>query len=156
MAVLLLIVHVTVWREARNLLARHVAYPLVAAVDTDRAARFDLDATSFDRTVTAVRTDAGSEGLVEVYRVPANMDYLLAALLLIAVFPRRLYWFYLWGVHLVIGALALAAFAVGVGWTDAGFAVGVFLRVYVLRAVSLLAVVGALTSGGKKFLDRLV
>ena len=155
MAVLLLIVHLTVWREARNVLARHVAYPLVAAIDTDRAARFDLDAESFDRTITAVRTDVGSEATMEAYRVPANMDYLLAALVLIAVFPRRLYWFYLWLAHLAIGAAALAAFAVGVGWTDVGFAVGVFLRVYVLRAVSLLAVVGALTSGGKKFLDRL-
>lgn len=155
MAVLLLIVHMTVWREARNLLARHVAYPLVAAVDTDRAAQFDLDAESFDRTITAVRADAGAEGEMEVYRVPANMDYLLAALVLIALFPRRLYWLYLWLAHLGVGALALAAFAVGLGWTDAGFAVGVFLRVYILRAVSLLAVVGAVTSRSTKFLDRL-
>jgi len=155
MAVLLLIVHVTVWREARNVLARHVAYPLVTAVDTDRAAQFDLDAESFDRTITATRADAGAESAMEVYRVPANMDYLLAALVLIAMFPRRPYWFYLWLVHLAVGALALAAFTVGVGWTDAGFAVGVFLRVYALRAVSLLAVVGAVTSGGQKFLDRL-
>jgi hypothetical protein len=155
MAVLLLIVHVTVWREARNLLARHVAYPLVAAIDTDRAAQFDLDGESFDRTITAVRTDAGPDAAMEVYRVPANMDYLVAALVLIAAFPQRLYWFYLWLAHLAVGTLALAAFVVGVGWADAGFAVGVFLRVYALRAVSLLAVVGAVTSGGQKFLDRL-
>lgn len=155
MALLLFVVHVTLWREARNVLARHVAYPLVAAIETDRAARFELDAASFDRTITAMRTDAAPGQKPEVYRVPANMDYLLAALVLIAAFPRRLYWFYLWLVHLAVGAVALAAFAVGVGWADAGFAVSLLLRVYVLRAVSLLAVVGVFTSGGEKFLDRL-
>lgn len=149
MAVLLLIVHVTVWREARNLLARHVAYPLVAAIDTERAASFELDAASFDRTITAVREGA-APGAMEVYRVPANMDYLLAALVLVAMFPRRLYWWYLWLAHLTVGVIALAAFAIGVGWADAGFAAGFFLRVYVVRAVSLLAVVGAFTSGKNK------
>jgi hypothetical protein len=142
MAALLFVVHVTVWREARNLLARHVAYPLVAAVDTERASTFALDAASFDRTVTALREGAEPTAM-EVYRAPANMDYLLAALVLIAVFPRRLYWWHLWLAHLAVGAVALAAFAAGVGWTDAGFAVGVFLRVYVLRALSLLALLVA-------------
>ena len=140
MAVLLLLVHLTAWRVTRNAFVTHVAYPLVAAIDTERAATFALDATSFDRTITAAR--AGGEE--EVYRAPANMGYLLAALVLIAVFPRRPYWFWLWLVHLVLGGLALAAFALGVGWTDVGFDAGLFLRVYATRAASLLAVLAAL------------
>lgn len=138
MAALLLVVHMTVWREARNVYVRHIAYPLVAAIDTDRAASFDLDAASFDRTITAARAGADPETM-DVYRAPANMDYLLAALLLIAAFPRKPYWFYLWLAHLSIGAIALAAFAVGVGWGEVGFDAGFFLRVYVVRALSLLA-----------------
>ncbi len=139
MAALLLVAHVTVWRVARNAFAVHVAYPLVASIDTERAHGFVLDAASFERTLVAVR--AGEE---YVYRVPANMDYLLAALVLIAVFPRRPYWVWLWLVHLALGGLALVAFALGIGWTDAGFAADTFLRLYAARAASLLAVLAAL------------
>ncbi len=146
MAVLLLVVHMTAWRAARNAFAGYVAYPLVAAIDTERSAGFTLDAESFDRTVTATREGAGPDA-VEIYRSPANMDYLLAALVLIAVFPRRRYWLWLWLVHLALGAVALGAFAVGVGWADAGFAVGTFLRVYLLRAASLLALLVAFAPG---------
>ncbi|MEP0548664.1 MAG: hypothetical protein ABJF88_17145 [Rhodothermales bacterium] len=140
MAVVLLVVHMTAWRAVRNAFVVHVAYPLVAAIDTERADGYALDAASYERTITATRT-GGEE---KIYRAPANMDYLLAALVLIAVFPRRPYWFWLWLAHLAVGGLALAAFALGVGWTDAGFAAETFLRVYAARAVSLLAVLAAL------------
>ena len=141
MAALLLAVHMSAWRAVRNAFIPHVAYPIVASIDTPRAKSFVLDAESYDRTITAVR--AGRE--TDSYRAPANMDFLLAALVLVAMFPRRPYWFWLWLAHLALGGLALAAFVVGVGWSDAGFAAGTFLRLYAARAASLLAVLAVLT-----------
>ena len=136
---LLLLVHVTVWRTARNAFVTHVAYPLVASIDTERASQFTLDATNYDRTITAARADR-----VEVYRAPASLNYLLAALVLVGLCPRRPYWLWLWLAHLAVGAMAFAAFALGVGWVGAGFAANTFLRVYAASVVSLLAVLAVL------------
>lgn len=149
LAAVLLVVHMTGWRAARNAFTRHLAYPIVAAVDTERAAQFRLDATSFDRTLTATPILEGGpadvERAVEIYRAPANLDYLLAGLVLIAVFPRRRYWLGLWGVHVALGIVALAAFVVGVGWAEIGFRAGDFVRVYLARAASLVALLVAFT-----------
>lgn len=134
----LLLVHVGPWRMARNALVEHVAYPLVSSIGTPRAEGLTLALTP--RTITATATATGSEGM---WRAPANMEYLLAALVLIAAFPRRPYWAWLWGAHLALGVLGFGAFVLGVGWTAAGFAASELLRDYLAPALSLLALVAA-------------
>lgn len=139
-ALLLLGVYAGLWRPARALMARHVAYPLLAAVDTPRARRFVLDAEHQARQV-AIRTAAGTD--VAAYTAPAGFRFLLGALLLVGFFPRRRYGLYLLAAHLLLGGLTLAALTLGLGWTDAGFQVHHFLHDYLTPAVSLAAPVAA-------------
>lgn len=142
LAVGLLLAHVGPWRMARNALVEHVAYPVALAIETPRAEGVALDLAP--RTITAVEAATGREGL---WRSPANMEYLLAALVLVAVFPRQPYWWWLWGAHLALGACGFGAFALGVGWTSAGFEAAAFVRDYLAPALSLLALVAAFGSG---------
>lgn len=130
----LLLVHVGPWRVVRDVLVRHVAFPVVASVETPRAGGLTLVLSP--RTITA----AGREA---VYRSPANLEYLVAALVLIAAFPRRPYWFWLWLAHLALGLAGFGAFVLGVGWTDVGFEAGAFVHDYLAPALSLLALVAA-------------
>lgn len=141
----LLVVHVGPWRMARNALVEHIAFPVVSAVETPRSGALALALTP--RTITAVERGAGREDL---WRAPADMGYLLAALVLVAAFPRRPYWLWLWGAHLALGAVGFGAFVVGVGWTAAGFEAAALVRDYLAPALSLLALVAAFVEPGER------
>ena len=136
LAAVLFAAHVGPWRAARDALAERVTYPAAEAV-----AAGDVVLRLEPRSVVA--TDAS--GRDWRWRTPANVEYLLAAVVLIAAFPRRPYWWWLWGAHLVLGAAALAAFALGVGGVTAGFVVAAVAAEYLAPALSLGALVAAFT-----------
>lgn len=138
----LLLVHVGLWRPAREALVRHVAFPVAASVETPRAEGLALARSP--RSITATEAATGREA---VYRAPAGLEYLVAALVLIAAFPRRPYWFWLWLAHLALGVVGFGGFVLGVGWTDVGFEVGVLVRDYLAQALNLLALVAAFAPG---------
>ena len=127
---LLVLVHIGVWRPAREALAESVAYPLAASIDTARARNI---AVRLEPRV--VRADVGDE--VHRYPMPAALSYLVVATVLIAVWPQRLYWLWLWGAHLAMGLVAYAAFVSGIGWTGWGFAVATLVRNYLEPALGL-------------------
>lgn len=138
LAAVLLAVHVGPWRAARDALAERVAYPAAEAAAAGQVA-LRLEPRS------VVATDAS--GRDWRWRTPANMEYLLAAVVLIAAFPRRPYWAWLWGAHVALGALAFAAFALGVGGATAGLAASAAAAEYLAPALSIGALVVALAPG---------
>lgn len=144
LAALLLAVHIGAWRPARNLLVQRLAHPAVVAVETARSSGFEVGVGPSGRELVAVPV-AGGGG--EVFRAPAGMEYLAAALVLIAAFPRRRLWLWLWGAHVALGLVAFAGFVVGVGWAEAGFALNFLVRVYAAPAASLLALAAAFAPG---------
>jgi hypothetical protein len=70
------------------------------------------------------------------FRATGGFLWLVPALLLLVRFPCRPYWWYLWLLHLAMGALSLAALAVGLAWSDVGFVVNDFWRTYAVLAIS--------------------
>lgn len=140
--VLLVVAYATIWRPARAVLTRHLAYPVLTSVDTERARTFNPTLKAGGLSIALRSSEPSVSG--GAFRAPVGILFLLPALFLVAFFPYRPYWFYFWGVHLVLGLLQLGAVALGVGWTDWGFVLNSFLRGYVVQGVSLAAPIVAL------------
>ena len=127
------------WQPVRVWLAQSVASPALASVHTDRSGRFTLDAGRHPRSVYVLDANDPAGEARAVFHAPAGRAFLIAALALIALFPFRPYWLYLWGLHLALGALSFVALLAGIGWTDAGLVLHTFLDRYVTLAVSMAA-----------------
>ena len=161
-AVLLLGAYVGGVRPAREWTAARVAAPLFRSIGTPRARAFTIVRPSDyvpgnqPEAVFAVETarlDAGAaagkappdvireavrEGEGVAYWVaPVGVLFLLPALFLIFVFPTRPFWAVLLAYHLVVGAVSLAVFAVGLGWFAPAFSLYLFTRTYLTESVSL-------------------
>lgn len=137
---LLVLVHIGIWRPARDVLTDAVVYPIAEAIDTSRSRSVDLS-----KEPRAVRAEA--DGRVYRFHLPAALSYLAVAAVLIAVWPRRLYWLALWGAHLALGAVAYGTFLAGVGWTSTGFAVSEFVQLYLVPAIEIGALLAASLPG---------
>ncbi len=138
-ALAFLAVYFGAWQPARTWLAQSVAYPALALVHTERSGHFTLDAGRHPRSVYVFEAGDPSGEARAVFHAPAGRTFLVAALVLIALFPYRPYWLYLWGFHLSLGALSLVALLAGLGWTEAGLTFHTFLDRYVALAVSMAA-----------------
>lgn len=133
---LLALVHIGLWRPVRDVLTEHVVYPMATAIDTPRADRIGLGLEP-----RAVRAEV--DGEVHRFHMPAGLSYLAVAAVLVVGWPRRFYWFWLWGGYLVLGVLTYGAFMLGVGWTSVGFSITAFAQVYLVPALGLGALVAA-------------
>lgn len=140
LVVALALVHIGIWRPVRTFLVEHAAYPLVASLATPRA-----EGVALRLEPRTIRADA--DGQVYRYYAPAALGYLVIGLILIAAFPRRRYWLWLWLAHVALGVLTFAAFVLGVGWTPAGFATAKLGQEYLAPALSLLALIAPLIAG---------
>jgi hypothetical protein len=58
---------------------------------------------------------------------PTGAFFVLAGMLLIALYPRHPYWLYVAAYQVGLSALMFGMLAVGVGWADWGFSVFQFL-----------------------------
>ena len=131
----LIVLYVAAWRPARALFVRHVAYPVLTSIKTERASTFRYP---FKRGALRVGVRSSQPGIDAAdYHAPAGRDFLLPALLLAVLFPCRPYWLYLWGFHLAVGVLFLSLVAAGIAWTDGAFVLQRFLERYVVQALSL-------------------
>lgn len=134
-ALVLLIVYIFLWRPARAWLTQHAAYPALAAVETQRAARFAVAPGANPRVVEVRATEGGKSFS---FGAPGGIRFLLPGLLLVGLYPRQPYWlYYFWLYHLGLGVLLLALLAIGIGWSDAGFTLHTFLSRYIIDATSL-------------------
>lgn len=140
LALLLVLVHLFVWRPVRDVLVERVAYPLAASVETPRSSTLALSLEP--RALVATAAGAGRR-----YHAPAGLAYLVTAFVLVIAFPRRLYWLWLWLALVALGGLAFGAFVLGVGWTAAGFAAADFGQLYLAPALNVLALVAPFLSG---------
>ncbi|MCS4188228.1 hypothetical protein [Salinibacter ruber] len=77
------------------------------------------------------------------HTAPARVRFLLPALFLALVAPRRPYWLYLWAGHCGLALLSLAALALGLWGVAVGFAVHAVASRYLVDAFGLgVAVIG--------------
>lgn len=112
---LVLAAYVGAWRPARTALARHAAYPLLAAAAPPEASGEAVQLAGGGEVVRAA--PAREEGAAPLsFRAPAGVRFLVPGLFLAAAFPRRSYWLVLWGLHVAAGAVALAVLAGAVRW----------------------------------------
>jgi hypothetical protein len=140
LALLLVGVYVVLWRPGRAMLVKHVAAPALQAVGTSRADRFTVAGGRLMAQVRAPAREGGRAEQVGSFRAPAGaVLWLMPAVLLLFLFPRRPYWLYLWLLHLGMGGLSLGLLAGGLAWTDAGFAANSFWWTYGVPAVSFAA-----------------
>ncbi len=161
-AVLLLVAYVYGVRPAREWTAAHVAAPLFASIDTPRAQRYSIirpsDYVPGDQleavfAVETARLEAGraaGKAAPDIVRetiragqgvaywvAPVGVLFLLPAMFLLVAFPTRPFWLVLLGYHLVVGAVSLAVFAIGLGWYEPAFRLYLFTRTYLTESVSL-------------------
>lgn len=71
------------------------------------------------------------------WTAPAGVRFLLPALGVALLAPRRLYWLLLWGGHVALGALGLALLCLGVATGEAWFVLYDALTRYLVDAFSL-------------------
>ncbi len=110
LAGLLLGLYFTVWGTTlRSAYIAHVARPVLeAALPAPDA--WTLHTTGNGRVV-ALRSASGDRTVS--HTAPARVRFLLPALFLALVAPRRPYWLYLWAGHCGLALLSLAALALG-------------------------------------------
>ena len=167
LAVALLAAYAVAVRPARMWAAEHVAFPALAAIDTDRARGFAVtqipgraDAVwAIPRALLATATPSdvvyGQRDRVAEWAVPVGVLFVLPAMLLVAVFPTRPYWLWLLGYHVAIGLAGFAVFALGVAYVEPAFALYTFSRTYLTETVSLVLPLLLLISGGALGFGRL-
>jgi len=131
-----------VLRPARVAAGDHVALPLFRSIHTERSAQYDLAQNPLVvGAVYAVPRAEMSEqeraAGTALWSPPAGALFILPAMFLIAAFPDKPYWFYLFAYHVGVGAVATLVFAVGLGWAEPAFALYTFSRTYMTEAVSL-------------------
>ena len=146
LALALLAAYVAVIRPVREVVAQHVAYPVFAAVDTERSAGFEVvqpgrrpEAVFVYPAGEVPPPDAHpAEGPEPaIWTAPAGVIFLLPAMFLLAAFPARPYWLYLLGYHVALGVGTVLLFALGIGWAAWAFDAHQFARTYVSEGVSL-------------------
>ncbi len=116
-------------RPARVLWAQHVALPAVTSVaDGTRPV-----AQPPGQPVVEV---SGREH-VERYTAPGGITFLIAGALLAATRPRKPWWLYLLGYHVLGGALALGFFVLGASGVGLGFEAERFVATFLIDVVTL-------------------
>lgn len=142
---LLLSAYLWLWRPARTWLTQHAARPLLTSVatlsgDATRATRFAVRSGNIPRVLRVVPlpSEEVEERQGASFLAPAGIRFLLPALFLIAAFPRRPYWVWLWLLHVGAGIAALAVLAAGVGGWSGGLVAYRFWNGFALDLFSLL------------------
>ncbi len=161
-AVLLLVAYVYGVRPARERTAAHVARPLFESISTPRAraytvvqpsdyvpgnqpeavfavetARLEAGAAAGTAAPDVIREAVRAGEGVAYWVAPVGVLFLLPAMFLVFVFPTRPFWLVLLAYHLIVGALSLGVFAVGLGWFAPAFGLYLFTRTYLTESVSL-------------------
>ena len=152
LAVLLAVGYVVALRPARLWVARHVAYPLLQQVDTNRSRGYVVTriarrpdavfAVPRDLLPPRVATDAEADAVVRArvppqWAAPVGVIFLLPAMFLAALFPSRPYWLWLLVYHVVLGVVSFGVFAVGLAAWAPAFKLYTFARTYMAETVSL-------------------
>lgn len=127
------VVYLVVWRPVRGWVATDVMGPALSRIDTPRSDRYSVRAGG--RVVEVQHIDSSDR--VGVMKTPTGNFFVLAGMLLIALYPGHPYWLYVAAYQLGLGALMLGMLAVGVGWADWGFAVFQFLEGEFYQGTSL-------------------
>ena len=135
LAGLLLGAYFYAWRPyGRTTAVRSVAVPLCRAATAASAGSWTVRARPGRRRLL-LRSPSGDRSLG--WTAPAGVRFLLPALGLVLVAPRRLYWLGLWGGHVVLGTLGLALLCLGMVAGDGWLVLYDALTQYLVDAFSL-------------------
>ncbi len=143
--------------------AEHVALPVLAALDTERARQFELvqpaerpdavfaipSGSGITPTEAARGATLAGGATVPNWSAPVGVLFLLPAMFLLVAFPARPFWLWLLGYHVAIGLVAFAVFAVGLAAFEPAFGLYVFTRTYVTETVSLVVPLLLALAGGR-------
>ena len=130
LALLFLLVYFVAIRPARVAWAGYLAMPAVARTYEAAGELRQLGPT--------VAITSGS-GRGEQHTAPAGLPFLFAGAVLLAAQPRKPWWAYLLGYHVVVGALALGLFVLGASGHPIAFLLQRFVATFLLDVMSLLA-----------------
>lgn len=125
--------YLVVWRPVRSWVATDIMQPVLSRIDTPRSDRYSVSAGG--RVVVVQHLESSDR--VGVMKTPTGNFFVLAGMLLIALYPRHPYWLYLAGYQLGLSALIFGMLAIGMGWADWGFAVFHFLEGEFYQGTSL-------------------
>jgi hypothetical protein len=126
--------------------------PALSEIDTARSAHYSVSTRG--RAVAVQRIDPSER--LGVMKVPVGNFFVLAGMLLIALYPRHPYWLYLAGYQLGLSALMFGMLAIGMGWADWGFAVYQFLEGEFYQGTSLAVPFLLLRADGRALFPNIV
>jgi hypothetical protein len=127
------IAYLVAWRPVRTWVATEMMKPALSRIDTPRSNRYSVSAANRVVSVQQIESSDRSWKM----KVPTGNFFVLAGMLLIALYPRHSYWLYLAGYQLGLSALMFGMLAIGVGWEDWGFALFQFLEGEFYQGTSL-------------------
>lgn len=137
LCLVLALAYVALWNPLRGAWTQHVARPLASLSSEHGARGLAVVPTGVNAHTLRVVEQATGESLARGYTAPAGLLFIVPALGLALCFPRRGYWLYVLGGHLLVGALALVAFVLGVGPWPYGLVVQRFAETTLAEVVSL-------------------
>ena len=127
--------YVYVWRPYGRTAAVHsVAVPFLRSVTEASPGGWTVRPRPGGRRLTLL---ADSDNLSFGWTAPAGVRFLLPAVGLALVAPRRLYWLLLWGGHVALGALGIGLLGLGATTGSAWFVLYDALTRYLVDAFSL-------------------
>lgn len=149
---LFVVAYLVIWHPARGWIASGVMKPALSWIDTPRSDRYSVD--SFSRGITVRRVNPS--GNVGTMKTPAGGFFVLAAMFLIALYPRHPYWVYVAAYQFGLGTFMFGMLAVGVGWADWGFTVFQILEQEFYQGTSLAVPFLLLRADGRNLFDDVI
>ncbi|PSQ83438.1 MAG: hypothetical protein BRD30_12895 [Bacteroidetes bacterium QH_2_63_10] len=146
------IAYLVLWRPVRSWVATDVMKPALSQIDTPRSDRHAISVRG--RAVVVQHVDSSER--LGVMKVPMGNFFVLAGMMLIALYPCDPYWLYLAGYQLGLSALMFGMLAIGMGWADWGFAVYQFLEGEFYQGTSLAVPFLLLRADGRTLFPNVV
>ena len=125
-----MIAYLVVWRPVRSWVATEVMKPALSRINTPRSERYSISARG--RAVAVQHVDSSEH--LGVMKVPTGNFFVLAGMLLIALYPCHPYWLSLAGYQLGLSALMFGMLATGVGGATGALPCIIFWRENSIRA----------------------
>jgi len=135
LALLLLVAYFTAWRPVRMEIMTSAVQPALQAAAAGSGAQVRVIAGGGAIRIQQPEGRFPSKG---GFPAPAGVPFLLPALFLVVLAPRRPYWLLFWAGHVLLSGVLVLGWALALQGVDAGGYVATFTKAYGVDAYSLL------------------